>query len=324
VPDFLPRLPERPKEVVPDFVPTELVPEEFKKKRVQEDGGLKSFLLQRSVQTQCHFYRLNKKTTQARWLSKNSNIPEQLHGIKGVPAEDWRNWLLLLMRKPNENITVTSEAMTARGLSPGNPMYKLVPLWEYTFELDPQEEAEEIMIIAENLAEEWIEYLKRYKARTSEFWDEWGAEVLRNDTDFLSKASVNDFDPWAGDDTPYAAGNCDLLEALATRQAVISALTMMKKDDEVAYRLLNDYCEENYNYFQGELKYHTADTFLFGLLRRPWVMSGKEVVEPRSVCEQILELRESVAEDWIERLGNQTEEFLAVKREHFEQKLKAS
>lgn len=286
-------------ESVPDFLPPEFRPPAKR----QEDGGLASFLLQRAVQTECWYYNRDGGYIAADWLSRNANVPEEVHGLWNA-GQDWHKWLLRMMTLP--------------------PMNHTVEHWcaPYTVKWDPKDMALDVMDTAEKIAKELIGNLKTINATDNDFWDKWKAQVTEDEGDKM-RAELKRMEEGIslpGMGTPSDAANFDLLVALTTRQAVIATLTETHEEDEVAYRLLQEYCDENANVFKGDLDYHAADDFLFGLLRKPWKMVGEEVVEPRSVCEKVLQNRRSIALDWIQRLAQTKDVFLAVQREHLEGK----
>lgn len=303
VPDFVPKAFFPPSqedfiEGVPDKLPEKLV--------LDSDGGLFSFLMQRAVQTRCHYYSTQSKTndraySKSQWLSENADVPGDLHGIQQIPFDKWRAWLLSLMSQSRFNITVEDF------------------FDEFTIEIDALGIANDVMDTAEVVAEELINNLKILNKTDNNFWERWTQLVETGKDKDLKSAKIRRQDV-DGFDSEW---NFDLLEALTTCRAVTATLRQTKRDDEMAYRLLNEYWEEKGIVLLGDvLQYHAADEFLFGLLQKPWTMVEGQVVEPHSLVEQVLESRRSISLDWIQRLEETDKVFLSIRREHLEQKIK--
>jgi hypothetical protein len=142
----------------------------------------------------------------------------------------------------------------------------------------------------------------------------------------------------AGDDTPFRGGNYDLLQALATRQATKAALASLRGSSQNAasFEVLHAHWEAQRELFTGDIKMHASESFLHKLLELPVTMrsagasasSGSSgsgsgageaalsVVDPRAICEELLEWRLIVGVAWIERLASLPQELLEVRRKH--------
>lgn len=301
VPDYVPS-------VVPDFVPKEeQIEEEF-----QPDDTILAFLLQRTVQSRC--YRLRKMRgdffQESNWLSRQTKVPVEMHGITSTTSKDWVRWLKTMLNTPHLTLPVED----LRGT--------------YEIGLDPPEVASRIMSEAEGIADAMIGELEKIHRTDNFFWDKWAGEVATDDEDAQLRAAMRSLpkdDSWDDITSPAKMANADLLEALSTKEAVIQTLTalQMEKEEEL-YRLLLDFVREDSNgsAFSGNLKYRVSEDFLFKLLRKPWRMSGERMVEPRSVVERVLERRRELALEWIGSLKNAPQIFASVKRANLEQKFK--
>ena len=100
--------------------------------------------------------------------------------------------------------------------------------------------------------------------------------------------------------------------------------------------VLHAHWEAQRELFTGDIKMHASESFLHKLLELPVTMrsagasasSGSSesgsgageaalsVVDPRAICEELLEWRLIVGVAWIERLASLPQELLEVRRKH--------
>ena len=310
-----------------------------------DDGGLRQFLLQRSIQTLCYQYRGCRDSATAQWISERSGVDEMLHGIDGLPV-DWRRWLGEMLASPEEELVVESVLKQHRGLSSNNPFLQPKPM-TMIYNVQPADVAERIIQTALQLAIEWREDLSKLEAETEAVWRVRRASVLDDDTEVRETLPAFSADPEGdGGDTPFRVGNWDLLQALATRQAVKACLASLatSKSGGAAHGLLAKYCEESGggSMFEGELRKQSAVDFVSGLLDLPVTLrmgiggggdasssasadtASPTLVDPRTVCEELLEWRVMVANQWVEQLEEIPAELIQVKRDHIENALKGA
>lgn len=197
----------------------------------------------------------------------------------------------------------------------------------------PAEVTERVIDTAQRIAVEMAEDLTRLEAEAEGVWRNRRATVTDSDEEIKNTLPAFSIEQDGGDHTPFRGGTYELLQALATQQAVKATLSSLASSDKsgAAYDLLHDYCKEASGLFEGEVQSRVAERWLEGLLDLPITMrvarsdgdgcgasdgASPTIVDPRAVCEQILEWRLAIGAAWIERLERLPEEFLEVKREH--------
>lgn len=295
-----------------------------------DDGGLYQLLVQRAVQTCCFTCRECRDPPSAQWLAERAGVPERYHGVGAFrPDGNWQEWLLDLLVAPVVEIEVESILKKHRGISPNNP-YLQPEAMKFTYELRPPQMAERIMQTAAVIANEWIEDLSSVITEAESVWRDRRAVTLDSNEEVRETLPAFSIDPMNNPDSPYRGGNYELLHALATRQAAQSALaTMAKQPKAWAKReMLEQHVADSTcggpasDLFSGELERHATEDWIAKLLELPISLrlgnkgDEPELVDPRSVVEELLESRQAIAEGWIKLLEDVPEELLAIKREH--------
>ena len=303
---------------------------------VDEDGGLISLVFQRAVQTCCYTYRSCRDPPTAQWLSDKSGVPEMLHSIDGLPfTSHWRPWLLEQLSAQTVEIEVESVLKKHRGISPNNPFLQ-PSVMTYTYDVRPAEVVQRVMQAAIQISSEMAEDLGCLEAEEEGVWRNRRARVTESDDEIKNTLPAFSIDQDSSDATPFRGGTYDLMQSLATRQATKAALASLAASEKsaAAHELLQKYCDENADLFVGEIRKHAADHFLEGLLELPVTlrMNGAKdgaqgegcsggapsMVDPRAICEEILEWRIAIGTQWIERLEAVPGLLLELKREHLE------
>jgi len=212
---------------------------------------------------------------------------------------------------------VSSILKKHRGLSASNPYLQPTPM-TYVQEVQPYAIAEQLMATALLIAHEWRTDLPALIAEEDELWARRTDQVTGFD-ESANRFPAFSLDQDSNSDSPYRAGNFDLIKAFATRQAaqaVARDLSLLPSRAAEA-RMLSGLLPR----FEGELPLGAADTFLAALLDQPLVLiagakdEAPTFTDPRSVAQEVLLARRDLASEWAQQLGTCSNEFLAIKKE---------
>ena len=288
------------------------------------DGGLHSLLLQRAIQTCCINARTVRDPPTAQWLARFTGIDEQFHGLAQL-RRPWRTMLSELLAAPTECIQVESVLKKHRSLSASNP-YLQPKAMTYEYELRPSELFERVVLATELIAREWREDLSLMEAENANVWLQRSAFVMQDDRELKETHPHFEVDQDSNTGSAYRAGNYELLQCIATRQAAQNAVcelrTQATRGGEA--RLLAEHLDSAADFQVGcELPHNAADVWLSVLLDRPMLMNrgatdgaAPSFVDPRAIADLVLNYRATVAAEWIELLAEVPEQILVLRREH--------
>lgn len=186
------------------------------------DGGLHSLLLQRAIQTCCYNARTVRDPPTAQWLARYTGIDERFHGLAEL-ERPWRTVVLEMLSAPPENIQVESVLKKHRGISPSNP-YLQPKAMAYVYELRPAELSERVIQAAQLIAGEWLEDLSLMSAENANVWLQRSARVTQDDRELRETHPHFEVDQDSNTGSVYRAGNYELLQCIATRQAALDAV----------------------------------------------------------------------------------------------------
>jgi hypothetical protein len=124
--------------------------------------------------------------------------------------------------------------------------------------------------------------------------------------------------------SPFRRANFDLLYNLCTQAAIHRILrehrAKAKEQHSVPFCFLRDfYTERAAEYFDGDLQYGRADDFIEELLQKsPAVLSTEDgrtgLTDPLGAAENIIHMRNEVANEWKESMGRVKEDHTGVRQ----------
>lgn len=302
--------------------------------RARNDARIdvRNFLTQRAIQSFLFLCNSVRDPHSVRWMEEEflqTRNQLEFHGTGAGYMErfggTWDGPLLEMMKRPKETVIVSAKRSGKghKGWSKHNP-YLEDRYVDFEIDIDPVSLTSRILSVREQIAKEWITDLQIIGHANSQILDSYFAlakqergkkdhelhttpdtvfertavNILNNHTAFTVTAS-----------SPLRKGNFDLLYNLCTQASVHRLLRQLKgagSAKEISFVWVRDfYVDRLAEYFDGDLPYGRADDFMDELLRTPPSLIYTEdnkagLADPMGLAEQIIELRSSIVEEWIE------------------------
>jgi hypothetical protein len=247
-----------------------------------------------------------------------------------------------MIARPKDRLIVSAKRRGRGhgGWSKNNPF--LEERWvEIPIDIDPANLAFRILAVREQIANEWVKDLDILMDANDQILDSFfktnrdrrdaggnvGMALGSGSFVRTSMNMMNDISRSAVDSSsPFRRSNFDLMYNLCTQAAIHRILRERKaafEEREVSFIFLRDYytgrAEE---YFDGELTYGRADDFIDDLLQTsPSVLSpqggGGGLVDPVGAAEEIIKMRQVVAQEWKVLMGRVSEDHTGVRQALF-------
>jgi hypothetical protein len=212
---------------------------------------------------------------------------------------------------------------------------------EMPIDIDPPNLVSRILSVREQIASEWVNDLDVLVQANNMILDSYFAKIRRGrEQDSTGGEAVGDMDMAfdrvavnlmndqsrfaATMSSPFRRANFDLLYNLCTQAAIHRILREHKAEGKeqhsVPFCFLRDfYTERAAEYFDGDLQYGRADDFIEELLQKsPAVLSTEDgrtgLTDPLGAAENIIRMRNKVANEWKESMGQVKEDHIGVRQ----------
>mmetsp|Transcript_13365 Transcript_13365/g.19261 ORF Transcript_13365/g.19261 Transcript_13365/m.19261 type:complete len:341 (-) Transcript_13365:74-1096(-) len=279
--------------------------------------AIEDFLTQRSLQTLLFYLEQCRDVPSFRFLEgfKDHEGIFRYHGFNGLRVH-WDEYLTELLREPKRTITVRNPNYR-RGGSKGNPYVQRHQDVEMT--LDPKALGQKLLQVREHLSDEFIADLMLIRDENEELRRRHQHFVLHDvDTVGVKLYPAKERESVYHANSPFRAGNYDLLKTYSVYLAVHRTLEMMDRDykQRDSFNWLASFLDANGSKFHGDSGYHVGDEFISAMwdeLPRMKKNRGGSVsmIDPDSIVEKILHERLRVADDW-------TTELMSVPRDNLQ------
>lgn len=232
----------------------------------------------------------------------------------------------------------TTKRSVYRGGSRNNPYLQDAGVSvEFTTTIRPAIMAENIMMLRQEIADEWMADLKLIASENDELMRHHLAMVTEQEdpeeNKIYSQLTLDD------NSTPLRKSNYDLLCKMVTEYAAVNTVKEMKnrRSEEVAGRWLQKYMDTTAKPLfvkanTGLGQRDVGKTFLQGLLKEtPKVVRGTlrdvdevTLVDPLDIAARIMAERQVLADSWVESLEETEEDNLKLRRDLVESCFQAS
>lgn len=298
---------------------------------------IKDFLTQRALQTQLFTLSHSGEVSTFEFLEsfKDHQGMADVHD-HGCLKVGWRQYMFdLLQAKQHDKTTKRS---VYRGGSRNNPYLQDAGVSvEFTTTIRPAIMAENIMMLRQEIADEWMADLKLIASENDELMRHHLAMVTEQEdpeeNKIYSQLTLDD------NSTPLRKSNYDLLCKMVTEYAAVNTVKEMKnrRSEEVAGRWLQKYMDTTAKPLfvkanTGLGQRDVGKTFLQGLLKEtPKVVRGTlrdvdevTLVDPLDIAARIMAERQVLADSWVESLEETEEDNLKLRRDLVESCFQAS
>ena len=262
----------------------------------------------------------------------------------------WDDYVLAMMRSPEERHEVIIGPPPGAGLSPNNPYLQsahMKPTRTYTESIDPAKVARQILEIREMIACEWAEDLQLLQAdnaelrrhRADEVKSDEGVDALeRFQHAIIPAETVGD----SGIDcTPLRQPSYDLLKNAATAEALRRLLTELEGDPKQQHvsMWLSDFiathaaaltdaeaARARAHTREGRGGWHVARDVILRLMSQPVSVAvgtngEAHFLDPLALAESTMTYRAQIATEWSEMMRRVPDGHLALERRRLSDRL---
>jgi hypothetical protein len=312
----------------------------------REELLFKNLLCQRAIQTQLHLFAYLNNEVQSDWLmdfaeEKGSarlctgNRQVELMHSHMAMAAPWNEFLVALMDAHDETIEIEVAARRIGGGSPDNPYLPKPKPTIYTDTISPSTIGQNLLRIREQLAKEWEQDLQLLPLCNAELRRHHSEEVV-NVSDAVENLQYQivpgSIEGEDGAESPLRSANFDLLKTAVTH----AALWRLQKELDVeptqkhAAEWLALFAREHGSAFRGgAYGLRAGREFLLKMMDQPVKVSkslgGKpRFVDPLSMAERLMDLREELALEWSEAMQHVPAEHVLLRVEEHRAKLEGA
>ena len=237
----------------------------------------------------------------------------------------WDSVLYDVMRQPNTQMIVSAKRRGRGhgGWSKNNPY--LQERWvEFPIDIRPASLVQRLLAVRAQLASEFQRDLDIIIHAGDQVMDSYFTRMKDNtigDEELaFERASLEILSNFTaiGSSSPLRRGNFDLVYSLCTQaatHALLRELQTSREQEEVAFVWMKKfYSRSIHRYFDGDQTLGQADAFLNELLTTPPSFiehggdNGVGLIDPLLIAERIIQLRRTIAQDWIQKMAEVEED----------------
>lgn len=308
---------------------------------------IRNLLLQRSVQTQLHYFRELKNGFSTTWLADfsdaqgtarlaaKSTAGRLLHCHTGMRNVEWDEYMMSMFNAPDVTQVVSVMGRSRpNGLSPNNPYLKAAPsrpARTYTETVRPAAVARQVLQIREEIAEEWVSDLALIEKDNVELLRHHAEEVKHLvDDELRFQYLIQPCEAGDGESSPLRLASYDLLKNAVTAEALRLLVERLGKTAETQHSSgwLRGFSAEHarpllgvaeHEKTQRSVDWHGGRDALLTMMSEPVSMglspSGEaRFLDPLSLAEAMMRLRATIANEWIAACKQVPDEHLVLAR----------